>query len=130
MSRRREFDTAALDYRFTPGTGEYSGRSTSHRVEAVVGGQSVGHLDWNPHNGMVDMVKTGREHRGKGIATAMWGAAHVHAARHGVIPPKHSDVQFPDGKHWMNTMIAQSGPGKKQPGRKKRGPVEGQEELF
>ena len=126
MSRRAEFDVASLDFTLA------DTERDSHELSAHLGGQRVGVIEWHAATGAVDMVQTHNAHRGKGIASALWGAAHVHAARHGLVPPKHSSFKLPDGQHWANKQTVQSGPGKKQPRRKTltRTPGEGQETLF
>lgn len=147
MSRRQEFDLSRIDWQFQPAGPTHTPPDTSksdrwnaanrpsapeHQLAGVIDGQTAVTLDWNPHHGMVNMVRTHPDYRGHGLASAAWGAAHVHAARHGLVPPRHSDVKLPDGKHWANKQTVQSGPGKKQPPRPRlsRKPGPGQMEFF
>ena len=139
-SRRQEFNTSALDFHFERGglpegkserwMAANRGEHRAHRLTATLGGETVGTVNWNPHHGEIDLISVEDAHRGKGIAGALWGAAHVMAARHGVVAPRHSEVKFPAGQHWANKQTVQSGPGKPQPRRRRSGPVEGQESLF
>jgi GNAT superfamily N-acetyltransferase len=132
MPRRAEFDHSAVTYHATPATGDpHTGTGQwLHKVTASVGGQQVGFLDWNPVHGKVHMVHTDQSVRGSGIATGLWQHAHLAAERHGLVAPKHSDVQMPAGARWANSMTAKSGPKPLGQRRLSRKPTEDQESLF
>jgi len=76
-----------------------------HRVDALnSGGYRVGRIFWEPHNGRVEGISVDPDRRRQGIATRLWHEAHASAKREGVVPPVHSDVQFPEGKAWAAGM--------------------------
>lgn len=69
--------------------------------------REVGYLMWEPHDGQVSMVQTDYDKRGQGIASALWHRAHEVAGQHGLTPPRHSDVQTPDGMEWAQKVDQQ-----------------------
>src|SRR5690606_40293200 len=70
--------------------------------------REVGYLMWEPHDGQVSMVQTDYDKRGQGIASALWHRAHEVAGQHGLTPPRHSDVQTPDGMEWAQKVDQRS----------------------
>jgi GNAT superfamily N-acetyltransferase len=77
-----------------------------HRLNAVSpDGKSVGSIEWHPWSGRVEDINVDRNYRRQGVATQLWNEAQSTAQRtRGVNPPKHSDIQFPDGKAWVAGM--------------------------
>lgn len=54
--------------------------------------------------GEVEMIDVKDQHRGRGLATAMWDYAHFHASREGseIAHPVHSDNRSIEGNHWAH----------------------------
>lgn len=56
------------------------------------------------HAGEVEMIQVKDQHGGRGLATAMWDYAHLHAGRDDaeVEHPKHSEIRSIEGNHWAH----------------------------
>ena len=111
-------------------------RDTVHRVAALTpGGEEVGSIEWNQHNGRVDNVNVNQGRRRQGMATRLWQEAHANAEQSGLTAPVHSDIQFPDGKAWVAGMARkehQQREARRQPRTREAKAVasEGQGQLF
>lgn len=64
----------------------------------------VGSLTWDKRDGTVNMIDTKHEHRRRGIGDAMWLRAHEIANEHGIVAPRHSEVQTTDGSNWARSV--------------------------
>lgn len=88
-----------------------------HAVDAIhaPSGSYAGRLDWRAAGhpdvrnngataGEVNMVEVKDQHRGRGLATAMWDFANFHATREGsrINAPVHSEVRSIEGNHWAH----------------------------
>jgi hypothetical protein len=86
-----------------------------HAVDAihVPSGSHAGRLDWISKNyaertggtpGEVNMIDVKDQHRGRGLATAMWDFAHLHATRQDstMNGPVHSEIRSIEGNHWAH----------------------------
>jgi hypothetical protein len=108
LSMLKEAVPEGIRFHFMPAEHHPSG---SHHIRATLpsadGPHDVGYLEWYPHNGMVGMVRTDSEHGGQGIASALWQRAHEIANEHGIIAPRHSDVQTPSGMGWAQKVDAE-----------------------
>lgn len=99
----KEATPEGLRFHFTPA--EYH-PDRYHHLKATLPGEDgrrdVGYLSWHPGNGTVMMVQTDDRERGQGIASALWHRAHEVAGQQDLVPPRHSDVQTPDGIQWAH----------------------------
>lgn len=88
-----------------------------HAVDAVhrPTGSTAGRLDWRGDQhakrageahkaGEINMIDVKDQHRGRGLATAMWDYAHFHATRQGsqINGPVHSETRSIEGNHWAH----------------------------
>lgn len=107
-SLAKEAAPKGLRFHFTPA--EYH-ESRSHHLTATLPGsdgrREVGYLQWHPGSGTVMMVNTDPGAQGQGIASALWHRAHEVAGQQDLTPPKHSDVQTPDGMQWARKVDQQ-----------------------
>lgn len=86
------------EYTIRPVTGGLIQASDKH-------GKEVGHLVWDEHFGDIRSVHVyPEENRRKGVATAMWHAAHAMSAALNIAPPQHSDDLTPEGKAWSKAV--------------------------
>lgn len=60
----------------------------------------VGQLDYDPDNGIINVIYTSEEHRRKGVATAMWN----HAQQHEKVKPRHSPSMTEEGHAWARSV--------------------------
>jgi GNAT superfamily N-acetyltransferase len=79
--------------------------SKYHSLEASIGGQGVGAIEWHAGTGEIHQITVAPEHRRKGIATALYfQAKRVAADTRGVKPPKHSAHRTNEGEAWARTV--------------------------
>lgn len=76
-----------------------------HYLEAQKEGEVVGKLNWVHKSGNVTGIYVPKEHRRKGIATALYNEAkRISSTTRGVPRPKITDDRTNDGEAWARTL--------------------------
>ena len=95
---------APVNYQYDPGS-----HSVPHRINAKLGTETVGHLEWNgePKDTFnhVQEVFVEPSMRRKGIATEMWKHAHhISTQFDNVNPPSHNPSRTDKGDAWAKSV--------------------------
>jgi GNAT superfamily N-acetyltransferase len=64
----------------------------------------VGRISWHPRTGVVQWVQTEKEHRRKGVATALWKKANDLSEKTGIKAPQHSAHRWNEGDAWAKSV--------------------------
>lgn len=98
-------DSLGPQFNFTPAQPRSMEGPYRHSLEAKVGDQTVGHLDWSHKSGEVHWIGVEDTHRRQGIATALWQHAQgIAAETRGVKPPRHSTDRTTLGDAWARSV--------------------------
>ena len=111
-----------VQFRFQPSF-KWEGASAPHSMIAMKRSDNelMGMLSWHKNTGEIAMVQTMPEHRGRGIAAALWHTAHAmsQASRpreqiqgqqrlfeppkaNRLVPPQHSSQRTEEGNRWAH----------------------------
>ena len=96
--------TKSVEYQYDPGN-----RSVPHRINAKLGTETVGHLEWHGDTedtfNHVQDVEVDPTMRRQGIATGMWNhAQHISTQFDDVAPPRHSSNRTNEGDSWAKAV--------------------------
>lgn len=75
-----------------------------HQVTATLGEEPVGLLDWAKATGKIEKITVAKEHRRKGIATALLAEGKRVAKEKGLKEPIHSERRSEAGDAWAKSL--------------------------
>ena len=83
---------------------DYAKVGSLHYLEAHKDGEVVGKLNWVHPSGNISGIHVAKEHRRKGIGTALYREGHRLAQERGIPKPKVTGDRTNDGEAWAKTL--------------------------
>lgn len=82
---------------------ESQGQTRTHRINAMRGGEKLGHMSWDRKR--IVNIDVDPEHQRQGVATALWNEGHRLAGEVQRIPqPRHSADRTTKGDAWARSV--------------------------